>query len=226
MRADGAGKPQALTHSKNMQVPSSFTADGSRLAYVEFNRASGADLWTLSVERDGESLRAGEPQIFLKTPYNERAPAFSPDGRWLAYSSDETGIIEVYVREYPDHGGKIQISNGGGNFPIWSRDGNRLFCTNGDRDNQLMIASYTLRGNSFRPEKAHLWSEIRLPFAPPSRSYDVARDGQRAIAVLPAHGQENETAQRHVVFLEHFLDELRRRDASATMPGSRVFGEP
>jgi WD40-like Beta Propeller Repeat len=79
--------------------------------FIELNRTSGADLWTMSVESNGESLRAGKPEILLQTPFNERTPAFSPDGVRIAYSSGETGTLEVYVREYPDKGGEIQISN-------------------------------------------------------------------------------------------------------------------
>jgi Tol biopolymer transport system component len=89
-RADGSGKPRALTQSKNVQYPSSFTADGKWLAFFEANPGTGFDLWTVPVESDSTGLRAGKPQVFLQTPFDERYPSFSPDGRWLAYASNES----------------------------------------------------------------------------------------------------------------------------------------
>ena len=76
-----------------------------------------------------------QPQPFLRTPFDEFAPMFSPDGRWLAYLSDESGRLEVYVQPYPGPGGKWQISTEGGAEPVWARDGQELFyrSINGDR---------------------------------------------------------------------------------------------
>ena len=219
IRVNGPGAAQVLTSAESMRVPSSFSPDGKRLAFTEVNSHSGADIWMLPIENDGESLRPGKPAMFLGTTFNERTPAFSPDGRRIAYSSDETGIVEVYVRNYPDQGGKIQISNGGGNFPVWSPRTSELFLTNGDRDNQLMIAKYAIQGVSLRPEKAHRWSDNVLLFTPPSRNYDLALDGRRVIAILAAPGPEKEPAQRHVVLLQHFFDELQRR---VPPPATRV----
>ncbi len=117
IRSDGSGKPQPLTQSKNIQVPWSFTPDGKRLAFYEQDSKSSFDLWTVPLESDGAGLRAGKPEVFLQTPADERTPSFSPDGRWLAYVSDESGTFQVYVRAFPDKGGKWQISNSGGWLP-------------------------------------------------------------------------------------------------------------
>jgi hypothetical protein len=156
-------------------------------------------------------LRAGKAEAFLQSSFNERAPAFSPDGRWLAYSSDETGSLQVYVRAFPDGSGKIQISSGGGNFPVWSPNGRELFLQNLDPDNRLMVATYTVQGDSFRPDKARLWSDKKLPFLPPTRSFDVAPDSQRIVAIMPADAAQEQKAQQRLVFLFNFFDELRRR---------------
>jgi serine/threonine-protein kinase len=211
IRVNGPGAAQVLASGDSMLVPSSFSPDGKRLAFTEVNSRSGADIWTLPIESDGESLRPGKPAMFLGTNFNERTPAFSPDGRRIAYSSDETGILEVYVRNYPDQGGKVQISNGGGNFPVWSPKTSELFLTNGDRNNQLMTVKYAIQGVALRPEKARRWSDNVLLFTPPSRNYDLALDGRHAIAILSAPGEEKEAAERHVVLLQHFFDELQRR---------------
>ncbi|HEX9572291.1 MAG TPA: hypothetical protein VF969_08560, partial [Burkholderiales bacterium] len=118
VRADGSGTPQPLSRSKTMQFPRSFTADGKRLAFTDINPATGSDVWTMPVESDSAGLWAGKPEVFLQAPFNERMPAFSPDGRWLAYASDESGTFQVYVRSFPDGRGKWQISNSDGDHPV------------------------------------------------------------------------------------------------------------
>ncbi len=110
VRADGAGKPQRLLEGNNSFFPYSFTPDGKRLAGSQLD--SGLpDLWTVTIEGDANGLRGGKPELFLSTPFVEAGPAFSPDGRWLAYQSNESGQEEIYVRAFPDTGGKWQISN-------------------------------------------------------------------------------------------------------------------
>ncbi len=131
IRADGAGEIQRLLDSKNIVIPYSFFPDGRRLAYHEFDPETGCDLWTLPLDvSDPDHPKPGKPELFLRTPSNERYPAVSPDGRWIAYQSDESGRYEVYVRPFPGPGGKWQISNSGGMLPIWSRNGRELFFQN------------------------------------------------------------------------------------------------
>jgi hypothetical protein len=114
-------------------------------------------LRAVPLESDSTGLRAGKPELFLQTPFSEGDPSFSPDGRWLAYDSDESGAFQIYVRAFPDKGGKWQVSNTGGEFPEWSRDGRELFFRS--LDNQIMVASYSVKGDSFVAEKSKLWSE-------------------------------------------------------------------
>src|SRR5258708_32625328 len=95
-RADGAGKPQSLTRSKNMQAPGSFTSDGTRLVFFELTSDGGAEIRTVPVESRSGQMRAGEPQVFLKTSATQNYAAFSPDGRWLAYADAPAGSYEVY----------------------------------------------------------------------------------------------------------------------------------
>ncbi len=209
-RSDGAGKPQPLTHSRNHQTPWSFTRDGKRLAFMELADVElGYDIWTVPVESDAAGLRAGEPEPFLKTSSDERHPSFSPDGRWLAYTSNETGTYQVYVRAFPDRGGKWQISNGGGAYVVWSRQNHELFFRT--LDGQIMIAEYTVGGDSFAPQRPRVWSEKRLAnFGPLTNpTYDLAPDGKRIAALMPAEGPDAQA--HHVIFLQNFYDELRRR---------------
>jgi Tol biopolymer transport system component len=111
---------------RNLATAWSFTPDGKRLAFMDLT-GDKYDIWTVVAESDGAGLRAGKAEPFLQTAADEREPSFSPDGRWLAYASDESGTFQVYVRSFPDRGGKWQISNGAAVYPGWSRNGRDLF---------------------------------------------------------------------------------------------------
>jgi serine/threonine protein kinase/Tol biopolymer transport system component len=209
-RSDGAGKAQPLTQSKNNQSPWSFTADGKRIAFMEQDSPKTAyHVWTVPIESDGAGLRAGKPEVFLQTPADERYPAFSPDGRWLAYVSNESGTFQVYVRAFPDKGGKWQISNNGGTYPMWSRGD--LFFETGDQ--HIMAAAYTVKGESFVAGKPRIWSEKQIgSSASNNKNLDLAPDGKRIVALMPAtEAKESQEAQNHVVFLLNFFDYLRQR---------------
>jgi Tol biopolymer transport system component len=129
--SDGTGKPQPLTQGKNPQSPWSFTADGKRLPFDEFNPGSERALWTVPLESNAVGLQGGKPEVFLQTSFDERHPSFSLDGRRLAYASNESGTYQVYVRAFPGvpsgPRGKSVISTGGGMYPVWSRNGRELF---------------------------------------------------------------------------------------------------
>jgi len=212
IRSDGSGKPQTLTRGKGAQFPYSFAPDGKRLAFMELG-ATGYHLWTVPLETDGMGLRAGKPEVFLQTQADERAPSFSPDGQWIAYRSDESGANQVYVRVFPDKGGKWQISNSGGTLPMWSRNGHELYFET--LDNRVMASAYAVKGDSFVADKPRVWSEKQLGnTATVSRNADPAPDGKRIVALLPAETAERQKAQNHVIFLENFFDEVRRRTAT------------
>jgi Tol biopolymer transport system component len=208
-RSDGAGKPEALTETKDLQFPWSFTPDGKQLAFGVVDSKGGWDLWTLPVENNGEALKAGKPEVFLQTPANERSPSLSPDGRWLAYSSDESGTYQIYVRSFPDKGGKWQVSNSGGAYPMWSRGTHELFFET--NDNQLMTAGYTVKGDSFMADKPRMWSERTLGGVNGTRNVTIAPDGKRIAALMPVAAPGAQQAQNQVVFVLNFFDELRRK---------------
>ena len=208
-RSDGAGKPQPLTQSKNSQSPWSFTADGKRLAFHESNPQGGLDLWTVPLESSGTGLRAAKPEVFLQTAFDERQPSFSPDGRWLAYASNESGAHQIYVRAFPDKGGKWQVSNSGGMYPEWSRNGRELFFRT--EANLMMVVNYTAKGDSFAVDKPRVWSDRRLANIDRNRNYDVAPDGKRIAALMAVEVPEDQQVQNHLIFLMNFFDELRRR---------------
>jgi serine/threonine-protein kinase len=212
-RADGASKPQPLTQSRAGQFPWSFSPDGKRLAFADFSNGGqgSGDIWTVPVENDGAGLKAGKPEAFLQTPANELYPAFSPDGRWIAYRSNESGTDEVYVRAFPDKGGKWLISNSGGVMAVWSRNGRELFYRT--LDQHIMVVPYAVKGDVFVADKPRLWTEKRLgdTATPAGRNLDIAPDGKRFVALMPAAAPDEQKAQNHVIFLQNFADEVQRR---------------
>jgi serine/threonine-protein kinase len=120
IRADGGGNAQRLADSKSAQYAGSWRSDGKALAFSQYNAGTNLDIMTLLIEGNEKSAwKPGEPAPFLNTPSAEGEPAFSPDGRWLAYQSSESGSYEVYVRPFPGPGGKWQVSTGGGVLPKW-----------------------------------------------------------------------------------------------------------
>ena len=210
MRSDGANTPQPLVPgNQSRQLPHSFTQDQKRLAFAE-SYDKGHHIWTVQVETVGGVMRADKPEPFFHTPnVDERHPSFSPDGRWIAYSSNESGIFQIYVRPFPGtpSSGKWQISNSGGMYPVWSRNSRELFYRTAD--NQIMVAPYSVNGDSFVRENLREWSETRLANIGMVANYDIAPDGKRIVAILPSKPTEKK-AERHVIVL-NFFDELRRR---------------
>jgi hypothetical protein len=210
-RADGAGRPQPLTRIKNgRQLPSSFSPDGKRLAYFERNNAPGSrawQIWTMPVEDSEGQLKAGKPEQFLETQFSDRSPEFSPDGRWLAYVSYESGRSEVYLRAFPPAasgpGSKWQISNTGGDSPVWSRRDHELLYSSGD---QMMAVKYTVKGNVFVPDKPRVWAKLGG-----ATDFDLSADGRRLAVIMPVGPSESPKPVHEVTFLFNFFDELRRR---------------
>jgi Tol biopolymer transport system component len=148
IRSDGAGERQPLLESKIDLRPYSFSPDGKRLAFAEGSLETGLDLWMLPLDlSDPDHPKAGKPELFLRTATDEYEPAFSPDGQWIAYRSVATGVGEVYVQPFPGPGGQWLISTGGGNHPVWSRNGRELFYQGPDY--RIMVATYSAKGDSF-----------------------------------------------------------------------------
>jgi serine/threonine protein kinase/Tol biopolymer transport system component len=215
IRSDGAGMAETLLEGKALVEPHSISPDGRRVAYQQRSDAD-FDIWTLPLDvTDPDHPKPGKPEPFAHTSANEMEPAFSPDGRWMAYASDESGVFEVYVRPFPDTagGGKWQVSSGGGSLPVWSHDGKNLFFETAD--NRIMTASYTANGVSFSPGKPRPWSDKQLTMPTTNGNYDLAPDGTRIEALVVTPASEGTQKSIHVTFLLNFFDELRRRTSQA-----------
>ncbi|HEY0701203.1 MAG TPA: protein kinase [Candidatus Acidoferrales bacterium] len=214
IRSDGAGGAQKLLEAKKQMTPRSFSPDGKYIAYHSGSQTN-SDIYLLPLDlTDPDHPKPGPPELFIGTPANEKQPAISPDGRWLAYSSDESGTFEVFVRPFPSaNGGKWQVSAGGGTSPDWSRDGKNLYFE--ALDERIMITPYTATGDSFVASKPRVWSERKLVSPTNDPGYDIAPDGKTVVALVHSTlpGGEPETVK--ATFLLNFFDELRRRTASA-----------
>ena len=202
-RADGSGQVQRLTEGKNAQIAGSWHPSGKILAFHETDVETRIDLMLLPIEGDEVSgWKPGKPTVFLQTPTSESQPAFSPDGRWLAYASDESGRNEVYVRPFPGPGGKWQVSIDGGTEPAWSRTRRELFYRIAGG---IVVTGYSVEGDSFRVDKSRPVGLSRNMPRPPT--FSLHPDGDRlAVGAVPSTA----TAQNKVVFVFNFFDELRR----------------
>lgn len=199
MPADGSGPPERLFTSQYTQFPSSWSPDGRYLGFMEIHPATGWDLWVLP--RDDRS----KPQPFLQTRFDEGWLEFSPDSRWVAYTANDSGRWEVYVRPFPGPGGKVQISSEGGTEAVWGRTGQELFYRNRDK---MMTVAVTMEP-TFSAAKPRLLFEGRYEMGPvPGMvNYDVARDGQRFLMLKSQHASS--PAQLDVV-LDWFSEVTRR----------------
>ena len=215
LRSDGSGEVERLTQSENRQLAASWHPNGRVLAFDEQRPDTGPDLMTLEVGGDEEiGWKPGTPAVFLSTPFLEANPTFSPDGRWLAYESDESGQLEVYVRPFPGPGGKWQVSTGGGADPKWSRTRPELLYA--AKDERVMVVRYTVEGDSFHPGKQSGWpgaAFVPRPF--PRGAFDLHPDGERVALHSVSESSAAETSDT-VVFITNFFDELRRLTAAET----------
>jgi serine/threonine-protein kinase len=207
IRADGSGQPQKLLE-KNSR-PFSFSPDG-RLAFSG-DVGGVPDIRTLPLDlSDPEHPKPGKAEPFLSDSQVVNVdPAFSPDGKFLAYASSESGKEEVFVRPFPGPGGKWKISTAGGKFPVWSRAAHELLFLGGD--DRIMVANYTIQGDSFSAGKPRAWSPMQVRRTSVEENFDLAPDGKR-VAFFPRPAAEQQSqGSLHATFLLNFFDEVRRR---------------
>lgn len=202
--ADGSAAPERLYSSPSTQFPSSWSPDGKYLGVMEIHPANGWDLWVLA--RDGQA----KPQPFLQTRFNEGWLEFSPDGGWVAYTSDESGRWEIYVRPFPGPGGKVQISSDGGTEVMWSRGSAELFYRDGDK----MMAVTVRTGAKFAADRPRLLFQGAYEMGPVAGmvNYDVSRDGRRFLMLV----SEGKSAPPRVDVLIDWFSELQRRAPGST----------
>ena len=206
--ADGSGPAERLTTSEHLQFATAWSPDGGELVFVESRPDTSYDLWVLPLAGDRR------PREILRTRFNEAYPDFSPDGHWLAYSSDESGRYEVYVQPYPGPGPRRQVSTDGGTGPAWSRDGRELFYvttgTFGGQANftKMMAVAVGVRP-TFTAGVPRVLFHGSFGASAGIRSYDVTADGKRFLMVQQK--QRAPVIAREMILVTNWFEELKQR---------------
>ena len=192
VRADGGSPVERLNPSERNQFPSSWGRE--LLAFTETHPGSGEDIWILSMTGDRAS------RAILQSGANESAPAVSPDDRWIAYTSDESGREEVYLLPAQEPGGRRQVSTEGGSAPRWRADGRELFYLQG---NQMMVVETRIDGEPQLGLPRRLFELDQGLLA----LYDVTPDGQRFVMV---DASESEPPPREIILVQNWFEEVKR----------------
>ena len=210
MNADRSGSPERLDPTGTRQSPVSFSPDGKFLTFDQKDGETGDDAWILPLE----GSRAPQPAI--RSRFNEGSAKFSPDGRWVAYSSTESGRPQIYVQPFPGLGPKVQISNDGGTDPVWRRMGGELYYR-AALGTKMMAVSVTTTGSELRASAPRLlWegayssgtgASCGMP-GPTSSNYDVTPDGERFLMVKDATGPSG----NRIVVVLNFGEEVRVKE--------------
>lgn len=200
LAADGSTPLERLTNGDCHQVPGSFTPDGATLTFVELCPGTGWDINLLN-------MKSRQVTPFLNTKANELYPEFSPDGRWMAYVSDESGRPEVYVRPFPGPGGRWQISTGSGGNPIWSRDGKQLFYTSTNRQDYWVV-EVRMEGSFFAGKPRLLFTSKQFVLGTPSHTWDISLDGIHFL--MAKFGDRPPRPVTEMILVQDWFEELKR----------------
>ena len=191
--ADGSGEPTMLFQSSYSKYPSSWSAANKLLAYTEFTPTTQSDIWLLDL--------SGPPKAepWLTTRFQEGAADFSPDGRWIAFESDETGRLEVSIRPVRK-GAKLAVSTSGGTKPRWSRDGKQLYYRDGAK---LMTVTVTPQGDTLAigPPTVRASHDY---FGGATPNYSIAPDGR----VLMVRRDPTPTLSDRLIVVQDWLSRL------------------
>jgi serine/threonine protein kinase len=206
MPVDRSSAAVRLDPKGTRQSPVSFSRDGKYLTFDQKDPQTGEDAWVLPI---GD---AGNARAIAKSRSGEGSAKFSPDGRWIAYSSDESGKAEIYVQPFPGLGPRLQISNNGGTDPVWRRSGGELYYRS---DKKMMVVSVTTSPEFRASAPKLLWegnysggsgASCGMPGAS-SSNYDVTADGQRFLMV---RDDDNGSSNRVVVVL-NWAEEVKAK---------------
>ncbi|MGH9310861.1 MAG: protein kinase domain-containing protein [Vicinamibacterales bacterium] len=206
--ADGSGQPERLTDIQGSQTASTWAASGNAIAFL--NRAPGSPLsiWVLPMNGMPRTPRKFlEPGVYLSDP------ELSPDGKWMAYVSNESGQPEVYVQPYAGPGEKIRISTNVGYEPIWIRSGREILYRSSTREGErhfYSVAIHSLSPFRFDPPRLVFKAKAgEFDSTTPIRGWDATADGQRFLMNKPIPSTDKPAMEMHVVL--NWTDELRRR---------------
>ena len=199
--ADGTGAEERLTTSINNQFPRTVSSDGLLVFTEGRDINTSQDIGMLSLTDEER-----ETTWLVRTPFDERNPVLSPDGHWMAYTSDRTGVVEVYVKPFPNvDDEREQVSQGGGNWPTWAHNRNELFYRTAEG---MMVVAYEAEPG-FRPQSPALLFEETGIYTNLQRSYDVAPDG-RFLVVKAGTSTTDNSKVGQIILIQNWFDELQR----------------
>jgi eukaryotic-like serine/threonine-protein kinase len=205
LRADGTGNPEALAPAPVAQTPSSWSRGTNVIAFLQRPTANTSGIWSLPMSESG----GRKPSLFLETPYGARYVELSPDGRWLAYVSNESGGPGVYIQAFPSGGEKTQISIDGGYEPLWHPNSREIFF----RGDDLKFRSVAIRSVApLRVDAPRVMFEAKpgdYDATTPIRSWDIAPDGRRFLLVRPVPLTDPPVSRINVIL--NWIEELQRR---------------
>lgn len=203
--ASGAGSEEMLLGSNPREVPSDWSPDGKFLVYTVNDPKKGNDIWILPMNPDSKGAsEERKPFLFLQTEFSETNPVFSPDGRYIAYQSNESGRNEVHIRPFPGPGGKWQVSTNGGTRPRWRNDGKELFYMG--VDNKIMAAEIRLGSSSVDVGAASTLFQTSAFTGGGRAAYDVTGDGQRFLV----SSKTSEGASLPVTLVVNWVGEIKK----------------
>ena len=203
--ADGTGEAIALVEAEVTLNRPDWSHDGRYLVYTETNPETLSDVRYVELATDGD---ASQPTTFLGSPAHEQQPRLSPDGRFLAYSSDESGRDEIYLRPFPDGAGKWQASAIGGALPRWRSDGNELFYVEGTALMAVLVSTESALTLG-QPQRLFEAPGLSLTGDGFDRGYDVSADGQRFLTVAAV---EDEAPPPKIRLVLNWYEEFRDRE--------------
>ena len=181
IRVDGGGAEERVTQSPNNQVLNDWSHDGRFIIYQQATADNGRDLWTVEVTPEGKLAPGASPRRYNRAPFNQVWARFSPDDRWVAYQSDDSGRAEIYVQAFPEPGQRFAISAGGGTFPEWGKGGRELYYLS--TSGKLMAVELQYRGSSLEASPPHeLFSAPLVGDGTPV--YEAAPDGRRFLTAV------------------------------------------
>ncbi|HKR27603.1 MAG TPA: hypothetical protein VJS11_09110, partial [Acidobacteriaceae bacterium] len=177
--ANGATAEKLLLQTNALSFPKSWSPDGHYLIYVQINAGTGADLLALPMRPDAH------PLVLAQTTGNEDQGQFSPDGRWVAYTSNESGVSEIYVIPFPPtpNGGRWIVSRGGGVMPRWRRDGKELFYISPDWTMMAVPVSTTPLFQAGTPQPLFNTAMVDTGIRTGPLSWDIAPGGRRFLII-------------------------------------------